>query len=182
MYITLTGLLAFHCVEYKGEGGESLLLDGFSIADYIRQTNLEHFTLLSKVTIPFKVDYKDGYYEARQTFFTVNHEGEVIKINYNYCDRQPFDSQSVDEMQSVLGCDPNKAIVTYYKAMRNLHGLLYGNKFMYQMKLLPGVLLVFNNHRLLHGRKGLTGHRKLCGTSINSEEWESRLKLLENTS
>lgn len=175
-----TGLLAFQCVEYKGEGGESLLVDGFSVAEHIRQTKPEYFTLLSKVSVLFEVDYGDGLYHARKTFLTVNHEGEVVNINYNYCDRKPFDTQSITEMQNVLGCDPNKAVVTYYKAMRHLHGLLYSNKFLYEMKLLPGVLLAFNNHRLVHGRKGLNGHRKLCGTSINSEDWESKLKLLEN--
>ena len=173
-------MLAFHCVEYKGEGGESLLLDGFSVAQHIRETQPEHFTLLSKVSVPFKVDYADGFYHARKTFFSVNHEGEMVKVNYNYCDRQPFDMQSIDEMQSVLGCDSNRAVTTYYKAIHNLHDLLYGNKFVYEMKLLPGALLVFNNHRLLHGRKGLIGHRKLCGSSIGSEEWESKLKVLEN--
>lgn len=158
-----------------------MLVDGFSVAEQIRRTHPEHFTLLSKVSIHFKVDYPDGFYHTRKTFLSVNHAGEVIKVSYNYCDRQPFDSQSIDEMQSVLGCDPNQAITTYYKAMRNLHGLLYSNKFVYEMKLLPGELLVFNNHRLLHGRKALNGHRKLCGTSINSEEWESKLAILENT-
>jgi len=156
-----------------------MLLDGFRIAEHVRKTHPRYFTLLSKVSVHFIVDYPDGFYHARQTFFTVNHEGEVVKVNYNYCDRQPFDAQSIDEMQSVLGCDPNEAVSTYYKAMRYLHGLLYSNKFVYKTKLLPSTLLVFNNHRLLHGRKEFNGHRKLCGTSINSEEWESKLKLLE---
>lgn len=157
-----------------------MLLDGFSIAEHIRQTQPEHFTLLSNVSVPFTIDYDDGFYQARKTFFNVNYKGEVTKVHYNYCDRQPFDAQSVNEMQNVLGCDPNEAVVTYYKAMRHLHGLLYSDKFVYKMKLLPGMLLVFNNHRMLHGRKALIGHRKLCGTSINSEEWESKLKLLEH--
>ena len=176
---TLAGLLAFHCVEYKGEGGESMLLDGFSVAEHIRRAHPEYFTLLSKVSILFKVDYGDGFYNTRKTFFDVNYEGEVSRVNYNYLDRQPLDTQSVDEIQNVLGCDSNKAVITYYKAMRFLHGLLYSNKFLYEIKLLPGMLLVFNNHRLLHGRKAFNGHRKLCGTSIDAGEWENKFKLLE---
>ena len=179
---TLAGLLAFHCVEYKGEGGESMLLDGFSVAERIRQTHPEYFTLLSKVSILFKVDYDDGFYHSRKTFFDVNYEGEIIRVNYNYLDRQPFDAQSFDEMKNVLGCDSNKGVVTYYRALRLLHSLLYSDKFLYEFKLLPGMLLVFNNHRLMHGRRALNGHRKLCGTSLDSGELESKLKLLENTS
>lgn len=157
-----------------------MLLDGFSIAEHIRQTHPDYFALLSKVSILFKVDYGDGFYHTRKTFFNVNHEGEVIRINYNYLDRQPFDVQSIDEMQNVLGCDSDKAIITYYKAMRHLHGLLYGNKFLYEIKLLPGMLLAMNNHRLLHGRRALNGHRKLSGTKIDSDEWENKLRQLEN--
>ena len=173
---TLAGLLAFHCVD-KGEGGESMLLDGFSVAEHIRRTHPEYFTLLSKVSILFK-DYGDGFYHTRKTFFNVNYEGEVIRVCYNYLDRQPFDTQSIDEMQNVLGYDSNKAVITYYKAMHLLHGLLYSNKFLYEIKLLPGMLLVFDNHRLLHA---LNGYRKLCGTSVDCGEWESKLKLLEKT-
>ena len=158
-----------------------MLLDGFSVAEHIRRTHPEYFTLLSKVSILFKVDYGDGFYHTRKTFFDVNYEGEVIRISYNYLDRQPFDTQSIDEMQDVLGCDSNKAILTYYKAMHLLHGLLYSDKFLYEIKLLPGMLLVIDNHRLLHGRRALNGHRKLCGTSIDYGEWESKFKLLEKT-
>ena len=159
-----------------------MLVDGFSVAEHIRQTHPEYFTLLSKVSILFKVDYGDGFYHSRKTFFDVNYEGEIIRVNYNYLDKQPFDAQSFDEMKNVLGCDSNKGVVTYYKALRLLHSLLYGDKFLYEFKLLPGTLLVFNNHRLLHGRRALNGHRKLCGTSVDSGELESKLKLLENTS
>ena len=176
----LAGILAFHCLEYSGEGGESKLLDGFCVAEHIRQMNPEYFSLLSKVSIPFEVDYPDGFFHARKTFFQTDHKGEVVKVNYNYWDRKPLDAQSVDEMQSVLGGDPDKAMITYYKALHCLHNLLYGDKFIYEIKLSPGMLLVFNNQRVIHGRREFSGHRKLCGGSINCEEWESTLRLMEN--
>ena len=178
--LVLTGILAFHCLEYHGEGGDSRLIDGFYVAEHIRQIDPRYLTLLSKVSIPYEIDYADAYFRARKTFFEVNHEGEVIKVNYNYWDRRPFDIQSVDEMQSALDCGIDEAVVTYYKALHCLQDLLYENKFTYEIKLSPGMLLVFNNQRVIHGRSEFTGRRKLCGSQINCEDWESTLRLLEN--
>lgn len=150
------------------------------MAEHIRQMNPKYFDLLSKVSIPFEVDYTDGFYRARKTYFQTNHEEEVVKVNYNCWDRKPLDAQSVDEIKNVLGCDTDEAITTYYKALHCLLDCLYGNKFIYEIKLLPGMFLVFNNQRVIHGRREFTGHRKLCGGNINCEEWESSLRLMEN--
>ena len=178
-YYLLTGILSFHCLEHSGKGGESRFVDGFCVAERIRQTNPKYLTLLSKVTIPFEVDYADAFFRARKSFFQTNQEGEVIKVNFNDWDRRPLDAQSIDEMQSALGCDTDEAVGTYYKALHCLHDLMYGDKFTYEIKLLPGMLLVFNNQRMIHGRRELTGHRTLCGSQINCEDWESTLRLLE---
>ena len=150
------------------------------MAERIRQINPKYLTLLSKVSIPFEVDYFDAFFRARKTFFQTNHKGEVIKVNYNDWDRKPLDAQSIDEIQNVLGCDTDEAIVTFYKALRCLHDLMCGDKFVYEIKLSPGMFLVFNNQRVIHGRREFTGHRKLCGCHVNCEDWESKLRLLDN--
>jgi len=173
------GLLAFHCVECEFTGGESLFIDGFCVADRIHKAQLDHFQLLSQVSLPYTMQFKDALYQTRKRIFQPNHEGQIIETNYNYIDRQPIDSRAMNDMQAVLDCGPDKAISTFYEAMNNLHDMLYGSQFAYEIKLLPGACLLFDNHRLLHGRKPLTGHRKLCGSSVNREEWESKLKTLE---
>jgi len=168
-------------VECEFTGGESIFIDGFSVADHIQQTKPDLFQILSKVSFPFRMQFKDAVYQTRKRFFQPNHEGQIMETSYNYIDRQPIDDRAMSEIQAVLGCDPDKAISMFYEAMDYLSSLLYGNQFTYEIKLLPGACLLFNNHRLLHGRRPLTGHRKLCGSSVNREDWESKLKTLENT-
>ena len=40
----------------------------------------------------------------------------------------------------------------YYKARKTLSGLYNSKKFSIEFKLMPGDLLMMDNHRLLHGR------------------------------
>ena len=42
----------------------------------------------------------------------------------------------------------------------------------------PGEVLLFDNWRVLHGRAAYEGERRLCGTYLNWEDFESRLRLL----
>jgi trimethyllysine dioxygenase len=39
-------------------------------------------------------------------------------------------------------------------------------------------VLLFDNWRVLHGRAAYQGARRLCGTYLNREDFESRLRLL----
>lgn len=157
-----------------------MLLDGFKVAECIRQTHPDHFALLSSVSIPYHLNYKDGSYHSRKIVFPTNERGEVVDVYLNHDDRRPLDGQSQIEIQSASGCDPNKAVTKFYDAIRHLHTLIYGNQFMYELILAPGQLLMVNNRRLFHGRKEFSGYRKLCGAIINREEWESTLEILEN--
>ena len=111
----LTGLLALHCVKHNKERITLTLIDGFHIAERIRQMNREHFTLLSQVSIPYTMS-RDNSNHVRQAFFTVNCD-EVTGVNFNLYDRKPFDDQAVAEMQAVLGCEHDKAIVKFYQAI-----------------------------------------------------------------
>ena len=171
--------MAFHCIEYRGEGGETMLLDGFKIAQYIRQHHPDYFTILSQVAIPYQQNYKDGIYEDRKMIFAVNLKGEVTDVHLNHEDRLPLDIKAVDEVCAASGCDKSEAVSKFYEALRYLHDILYDGQFVYEMTLYPGNVLAFNNRRLLHGRKEFKGYRNLCGVDIGREEWEGTLKLLE---
>lgn len=39
--------------------------------------------------------------------------------------------------------------------------------------------VVFDNTRVLHGRSGYQGERRLCGAYINGDDYKSRLRGLE---
>ena len=75
----LLELFCLHALEYvSGEGGDTTLTDGFKIASYIKQHCPESFTLLSNVSILYKIAFKgkslndEAVYKSRQYTFTVN--------------------------------------------------------------------------------------------------------------
>jgi hypothetical protein len=39
--------------------------------------------------------------------------------------------------------------------------------------------LVFDNHRVLHGRSAFKGARRLCGAYVNGDDYRSRIRTLE---
>ena len=43
----------------------------------------------------------------------------------------------------------------------------------------PGKVLTFDNWRVLHARSSLTGYRQLCGGYHNREDFESKLRLIQ---
>jgi trimethyllysine dioxygenase len=43
--------------------------------------------------------------------------------------------------------------------------------------LAPGEAMLFDNWRVLHGRKAYAGKRTLCGAYLNHEDFESRLRM-----
>ena len=51
-----------------------------------------------------------------------------------------------------------------------------------ETRLQPGEVLVFNNRRMLHGRRAFSlcggGVRRLLGAYVNADEWRSRLAVL----
>jgi trimethyllysine dioxygenase len=46
------------------------------------------------------------------------------------------------------------------------------------MRLAPGTALLFDNWRLLHGRRAYQGYRRLCGAYLNMEDFASKLRIL----
>jgi len=176
--------------ELEGEGTDSSLVDSFRVASEVKKHNLEYFDLLSKVSIPYKnvlsetregVQYS-GIYEENPTTFTVDQNGEVVKIRLNQVDRQPMDSVTLTQAMKVLSCDADEAMDKMYKAFRYLHSLIYDPKYTLKFCLKPGTLMLCNNHRLLHGRDKFTkdmGRRKACGLYVSQDEWHAKLKMLE---
>ena len=49
----------------------------------------------------------------------------------------------------------------------------------YFVQLGPGTAVLFNNHRVLHGRSAFTGERRLCGAYVGYDEYRSKLAVLK---
>ncbi len=159
------GLQMLHCLYFDGTGGDSTLVDGFKIADVLRETEAELFDVLSTVAIPGQYIGDGAHLMSARPVFRHDHSGALVQVSYNNSDRAPF----------LL---PPDEMALLYAALRAFDQLANGDSMQWRHVLRPGEALLFDNWRVLHGRYAYTGKRTLCGAYLNHEDFESRLRLL----
>lgn len=165
------GLQLFHMLGHDGEGGENMLVDGFNAAQILKNEDPESYELLSKIRIPAHSAGEPDVCilpDYPKPVFTHNPEtGSLVQVRWNNCDRSIMDSWE------------NPAdIPKFYKAIRLWNDILTRKENEIVLKLKPGQCLIFDNWRVLHGRLGFNGNRRMCGAYINRDDFVSRAKLL----
>ena len=157
------GLQLLLCCDYKAKGGESIMVDGFKIAQVIKNNNKDLFDLMSKIEVPGKYIGDGVILEAKRPIFKLDNN-ELIQVSFNNYDRTEF---RIDEALTVK----------FYKAIKKFDDLVNSKEFQWRHILKPGELLIFNNWRILHGRGSFIGKRKMAGCYINMEDFRSRCKI-----
>ena len=164
----MPGLQFLFCVINEATGGDSILADGFSIAEQLKHESAEFYELLSTISIPFGTKDKDSDY--RHTAPVLEHDatGHLSTIRYTYWLRSPM-SGDFD------------TITTYYAAFRRFQEIANDPLNQISFRLSPGDMMAFDNRRILHGRAAFdpaSGVRLLRGCYSEREELESRLRIL----
>ena len=168
-----------HCILYEATGGESILVDGFKLAEEIRKKNPEHYKILSTVPIPYHhTDNEHRFRNSNITFITDPETGRVTRVHFNSIDRAPLDAACMESLQQVGRGGGPVSILKLYEAIQTFMETMKDESFQYRFQLDPGKLLAFDNHRLLHARTAFKGDRRICGCYLNREEWVSKLRVL----
>ncbi|CAB4404256.1 unnamed protein product [Rhizophagus irregularis] len=165
-----SGLQMFHLIEFDGTGGSSLLVDGFWAARRLKMTFPEAHKILSTIRIPaHSAGDPDTLIEPTPNAYPIlNYNpltNEIYQIRYNNDDRSTLSHLSSNEVEA------------FYDALRKWNNILIDKENEYWVKLEPGRALIFNNWRVLHGRAGFTGHRRLVGAYLNWDDYRSKLKI-----
>lgn len=159
------GLQSFVCREFDGTGGESILVDGFALAEAMREEAPEGFETLRSVTIPGRYIEPGVHLRAERPAFRTDAKGALRQVSFNNYDRAPFTL-------------PPEEMSAFYKAYGDFHQRVIERSNWMTVPLRPGMALVFDNWRLLHGRMGYSGKRVFCGCYHNREDFESALRTL----
>lgn len=162
------GFQLLHFLATSTVGGESLLVDGIAIAHFLRNENPEAFRILSTETIPYRFQDDDSDYMARHRIIECDDVGRPTHINWSNSTSAPLDVP-YERMPALRG-----AIRAFLEATED-------PRFLIERKLSAGGMLVFNNRRMLHGRKGFdsrTGDRHLQGCYLDTSEVRSRMAVL----
>lgn len=139
-----TGLFVFHCLRPSPDGGgETILVDGFHVAERLRSENPEAFGLLSTIRYPFRGHgsvKRDWCSRAR--VISIDERGTVTGIRFALGSRMPLPS-------SHASAGP------YTKALQSMLRLVLDPSCQIHLPLSAGDCIVMDNHRILHGRTGM---------------------------
>ena len=158
------GLQLLLCCNYKATGGESIMVDGFKIAEKIKNEKKEIYDLLTKVEVTGQYIGDGVFLEAKRPILKLNSDQQLTQVSFNNYDRAPF----------IMSEDKTKK---FYHAIREFDLIANNKEFQWRRVLRPGDLLIFNNWRILHGRGSFSGDRKMSGCYINKEDFDSSCRI-----
>ncbi|KAL1915058.1 uncharacterized protein VTP21DRAFT_7763 [Calcarisporiella thermophila] len=164
------GLQMFHILEFNGTGGDSLLVDGFHAAQQLKRSNPEAYHTLSTTPIPAHSagDPDTCIVPTPRALPILRHAGsELYQIRYNNDDRSSISHLSSHQIERFY-----EALFAWDRVLRNPE-----NEFWFPLR--PGRAVIFDNWRVLHGRAGFTGMRKLSGAYLNWDDFRSRWRRLK---
>jgi len=163
------GLQFLHCLVNDATGGESILVDGFKIAEYMREKHNDDYIALSTLSMSFYNKDKTSDYRFVSPMIITNNNDEIKEIRMANFLRGPIDI-------------PAEKIEVFYKAYRLFILLTRDEQFQFVERLNKGDLIVFDNRRILHARNSFdlkNGERHLQGCYIDKDELLSKIRILE---
>ena len=141
-----------------------------------RAADPEGFDLLTRLPITTqrydRASNSNGqarWFVNRQPVIKLDSDGEVSGLRLNERQIAPLDV-------------PHEEIGPAYKALRRLFDFVYDPDLRLTFPLKAGEGLIFDNHRVLHGRTGFTPSdppRRVLTSSVDLEEFHSSLRMLE---
>ncbi len=165
----IPGIQILHCIANDAKGGDSSLVDGFAVSEHLKFHYSEYYKILTETEILFKFTDKDVILE---------NWGKLIELDNAKNFKQIRFSGRLD----FVPCLQSQELKKFYKARNKLYHLYKSDEFKINFRLESGMLMMFDNHRILHGRTEYdlsTGHRHLQGCYIEHDSTEGKLRLLK---
>lgn len=162
------GVQFLHCRANTVQGGGSLYTDGVAVANAFHQRDPAGFRLLSEVAIPFYCEHDTYDMRSRQTVIELDQHGEVSGLTISQHMADFFDL-------------PQDLLDAYYPAFCRFGRMLQEEKYMMQFVMKAGECMVFDNHRIVHGRaaySATSGDRYLRGCYTDRAEMRSTYRAL----
>ena len=163
------GFLFFHSMHSAPEGeGSSILVDGFAVAEQLRVTNPEAFDILTKSPVEFHRQHDgDVRFSTRSRIISTDAAGEVQGIRHN--------------LRCLAPLHPwRDGTVALLNAITAFEALVEEPENQHAIHLHSGEILVFDNHRILHGRTAFSDEhpRQLHSCNVDRDAVHSRHRVL----
>jgi gamma-butyrobetaine dioxygenase len=124
-------------------GGETMFVDGFAHAEALRREAPDAFEMLAHTPVRFTFATAAGErwsHTAPVLSLAANGAVETVRLNHRSLDLVPGDAAATD---------------AWYDAYLAYYLRLHAPQAAYGRRLAPGEVVIFDNRRLLHGRRGL---------------------------
>ena len=162
-YESPPGLQLLHCLSFDDEtqGGESFLIDGFGVANTLRDSAPDAFEVLSRVPATFVKDHSQRDLPVLMSYsrphITLCPQGRVVGFFWS----PPFEGPlRVSQSDAAM----------YYDAYRTIDEHI-NRAPRWNHRLCPGELLIFNNRRMLHGRSEIFPPRTEASATDSKSRW-----------
>lgn len=166
------GLQFLHCLVNDATGGESTFVDGFAIAQHLRDQYPEDFRLLTQTPVSFRNKAPQSDYRCLAPIIGLDARGEISEIRLANWLRAPFDVDTAE-------------MSAFYRAYRRFSSLTRAPAFIVSQRLNAGEMWCFDNRRTMHARKAFdqtSGLRHLRGCYMDRDELLSRIFVLQRNS
>jgi gamma-butyrobetaine dioxygenase len=162
------GIQLLHCLVNETRGGLSTLVDGFAVAQAVRQADPAAFGILTSTPVRFRYIDVDTELTASAPLIELDVCGELKAIHFS------------PRLDFVPLQGPER-LDAYYRARQVFDHRLRAAHFEIRFLLGAGDLVMFDNCRLLHGRTGFDpadGLRHLQGCYIDIDGPRSLFRVL----
>ena len=164
------GLQLLACLRNSVAGGGSIIVDGFKVAERLREESRRGFELLSGRCARFDYSGTKGVrLRSKRPLIELGPDGELIAVRFNNRSAAPFIDIPYDDMDD------------YYNAYRRMAELIEDPALSFRFQMAPGDLFIVDNLRVLHARDAFTsgGERWLQGCYADKDGLLSTLAALE---
>ncbi|KAL8948484.1 MAG: hypothetical protein Q9222_005343 [Ikaeria aurantiellina] len=198
------GLQILHCMEASARGGESLFSDALRAVKSVETFRPDHFSLLTRFPVTYQYRNNRQWYQQTRPHIELTsspHEmfedvimedarmlqqNPAIKaINWSPPFQAPF-LVNIGGRSSSLYTSPNLEeeeadFQNYFDAIKHMKEALEAEEAVFEINLVPGTAVIFNNRRIVHARRAFEntgGGRWLRGAYVDTDAFRSRLRVL----
>ncbi|XP_023707783.1 gamma-butyrobetaine dioxygenase isoform X2 [Cryptotermes secundus] len=169
------GINMLHClVQTEGTGGENQVTDAMHVAEKLKREKPEVYKVLTETP----VEWCDIGQESGYSFHSLYRTPVILNDSNGDFLRADYSQQQRDSHFSV----PLDQVIPWYEAHAAFTEELYNPENTVYFKLKEREILVFDNIRLLHGRKGYedkpSNTRHLVGSYVDWDVAYSRIRVL----
>ena len=146
-YRSQPSIQALHMLENECKGGNSIIVDGWEVAEDLRKENPKYFNILQEFNVPFRQFDESNETYAEAPLIRCSSDGSVESFRFS------------NQLMQMI--DPaKKGLRNFYKAYHEVSAKVHHAKYRSTFRLNGGEVLIVASLRVLHAREAFIPNGK----------------------